>query len=190
MKNIYLFNFLVIVFFISGCSTLKVTNDYNPDFSFAEFQFYNWIPDVPATTGDPRIDGNTLLHDRVRNAIDDQLAAKGYVKSKTDKPDFWVTYHFTLDKQTEIQTINGYYNYGPGWGWRNRDYYSPYYGSETYVYTYEQGTLIVDIVDPSNRKLVWRGSVTDKVNFSNTPEQKIQKIREAVARLFMQFPPH
>lgn len=189
MKSINLFVFFAIVLFISGCSTMKVNSDYNPDVSFVGFQFYNWIPDAPAITGDPRIDGNTLLHDRVQQAIDEQLAAKGYVKSKTDKPDFWVTYHVTLDKQTEIQTINNYYNYGPGWGWRYRDYYSPFYASETYIYTYEQGTLIVDIVDPSNRKLVWRGTAIDKVNFSHTPEQKKQKIGEAVTKLFMQFPP-
>ena len=189
MKNICLINLFVVVFFVSGCSSIKVNSDYNPDVSFAGFQFYNWIPYAPSTNGDPRIDGNTLFHDRVRHAIDEQLAAKGYVKSKTEKPDFWVTYHFTLDKQTEIQTINNNYNYGPGWGWGYRDYYSPFYGSDTYIYTYEQGTLIVDIVDPNNRKLVWRGTVIDKVNFFNTPEQKKQKIREAVTKLLMQFPP-
>jgi len=190
MKSINLFGFLVIVLFVSGCSTLQVNSDYDPDVSFSGYHFYNWIPDAPATTGDPRIDSNTLLHDRVHKAIDGQLAAKGYVKSKTDKPDFWVTYYVTLDKQTEIQTINNYYNYGPGWGWRDRDYYYyPFYGSETYIYTYDQGTLIVDIVNPSNRKLVWRGTAIDKVNFSNTPEQKQQKITEVVRKLFMQFPP-
>lgn len=192
MKNIYLVNFAVILFFISGCSTIKVTSDFNPTVSFSGLKSYEWIPDVPEKTGDSRIDGNTLLHSRVRKAVDNGLASKGYEKIKTGKPDFWVTYHVTLDKQTKIETINSYHHYGSGWGWRYRRSYSPFstlYGNDTFVYIYDQGSLIIDIVEPESRTLIWRGSATDKVNFSHSPEQKEQKINEAVEKLLEKFPP-
>ena len=181
MKNMFLITFVVMLFFISGCSTIKVTSDYNPAVSFSEFQTYEWISDEPKKTGDPRIDGNTLLQNRVRSAVNNSLASKGYQKVTSGKPDFLVTYHVTLDKQTKIQTINTYNHYGPGWGWG--------YGNETFVYTYDQGSLIIDFVEPDSRKLIWRGSATDKVNFSNSPEKKEQKINEAVEKLLEQFPP-
>ena len=63
------------------------------------------------------------------------------------------------------------------------------YGNETFVYTYDQGSLIIDIVEPDSRKLIWRGSATDEVNFSNTPEQKERKINEAVEKLLEPFSP-
>lgn len=190
MKNIFFINFIVLCF-ISGCSSIKVTSDYDPSVSFSRFHSYEWILDAPKKTGDPRIDGNSLLQNRVRLAVDNQLASKGYQKVTLESPDFLVTYHVTLDKQTEIQTINSYNQYGQGWGWRyGRSYYPTMnYGTETLVYSYEQGSLIVDIVEPKSRELVWRGSATDKVNFSNSPEQKEQQINEAVQKLLEQFPP-
>ncbi|GEM_PF-428900 len=188
MKNINLVNF-VILLFISGCSTIKVNRDYNPAVSFSEFQTYEWILDEPKKTGDPRIDGNTLLQNRVKSAVNNSLASKGYQKVTSGTADFLVTYHVTLDKQTKIQTINTYNRYGPGWGWGYGRNYYPAMGTETFVYTYDQGSLIIDIVEPVGRELIWRGSATDKVNFSHTPEQKKQKINEAVGKLFQQFPP-
>jgi len=191
MKNINLIKAFFILLFISGCSTIKVTSDYDPAVSFAGLQSYQWIPDIPTKTGDPRIDGNTLLQNRVKHAVDKYLASKGYQLVRLEKPDFLVTYHVTLDKQTEIKTINTYNHYGPGWGWRyGRNYYPVMgYGTETVVYNYDQGSLIIDIVEPINRELIWRGSATDKVNFSHTPEQKEQKINQAVEKLLEQFPP-
>jgi len=191
MKNINLINAFVILLFVSGCSTIKVTSDYDPAVSFTGLQSYQWITDSPKKTGDPRIDGNTLLQKRVRNAVDNSLASKGYQKVSSGKPDFLVTYHVTLDKQTEIQTINTYNHYGPGWGWGyGRNYYPAMgYGTETFVYTYDQGSLIIDIVEPDSRGLIWRGSATDEVNLSNSPEKKEQKINEAIEKLLEQFPP-
>ncbi|MCK5122521.1 MAG: DUF4136 domain-containing protein [Methylococcales bacterium] len=190
MKNHHLINFVVILFFISGCSTIKVTSDYNPAVSFSGFQSYQWIPGGPTKIGDPRVDDNTLLQSRVRKAVDNVLASKGYQKVTSGKPDFWITYHVTLDKQVKIQAINSINHYGPGWGWRYGSTYSGgYRGNDTFVYTYDQGSLIIDIVEPDSRQLIWRGSATDKVNFSHSPEQKEQKINEAVKKLLEQFPP-
>lgn len=192
MKNTYLIISAGILLFISGCSSIEVTSDYDPAVTFSEFQSYQWIADVPKKTGDPRIDNNSLLQNRVTTAVDRELALKGFQKVNSGNADFLVTYHVTLDKQTEIQTINTYNNYGSGWGWRyGRNYYpGPGFSrNETYVYTYDQGSLIIDIVKPASRELIWRGSATDEVNFSNSPEKKQQKINEAVEKLLEKFPP-
>lgn len=46
--------------------------------------------------------------------------------------------------------------YGPcmGWGWGGQQYTQQ---------PYQAGTLVVDMVDARNRKLVWRGSVQNAV---------------------------
>ena len=115
----------------------------------------------------------------MRNAVDNSLASKGYKKKSIGKADFLITYHVTLDKQTEIQVINSYNNYSSGWGWgwgygRHNSPYSGFYGNETFVYTYDEGSLIVDIVEPESRELIWREAATGRVNFSHSPEQKRQ----------------
>mgnify|MGYP000367810285 CR=1 FL=1 len=187
-----LVNIFFVLFLVSGCSTIKVKNDFNPDVSFTELKSYEWMVETPKRTGDPRIDDNSLLQNRVKQAVESSLALKGYSKVNTGKPDFWVSYHATLDKRTRIDEINTYNQYSPGWGWRygrGGSAYGGQYINERSSYTYDEGTLIVDIINPENRELIWRGSATDTVNFSHSPEEKEQKINEAVEKLLEQFPP-
>lgn len=176
---------------LAACSTLEVTTDYDPSAVFAGLKRYAWLPEPQKKTGDPRIDDNTLLEQRIREAVDDALAAKGYVLSDAD-PDFLVGYHVSLDKRQSVQVLNDYYGYGPGWGWRYGSAYRPmgYAGPpDAYVYEYEEGTIILDVVSPANRELMWRGSARDEVQFESTPEQSAAKIREAVQAMLERFPP-
>ncbi len=123
--------------------------------------------------------------------MDAELAARGFRKVSSN-PDFLVAYHVSLDKRRSVQTLNNYYGYGPGWGYGYGAAYRPGYWAgapETYVYEYEEGTLIVDIVDPRNKELMWRGSAQDEVHFTSTPEKEETQLKEAVQRMLENFPP-
>lgn len=183
---------MLLIVVLSGCSTMTVNSDYDPSESFKGLRTYDWIPGGRKPTGDPRIDDNTLLDTRVRNAVDRELAAKGFRRLTDGQPDFWVVYHVTLDKKTDITTLNSYYGYGPGWGYGYGYPYRPYgWGGppETYVYQYEEGTLLLDIVEPETRKLIWRGHATDEVQFSDSPGKREEQVNEAVRRILALFPP-
>jgi len=182
----------LLILALSGCSSMTVNSDYDPSEDFKALKTYDWIPGGRKPTGDPRIDDNTLLDTRVRRAVDSELAAKGFRKLTDGQPDFWVVYHVTLDKKTDITTLNNYYGYGPGWGYGYGSPYRPYgWGGprETYVYQYEEGTLILDIVEPGTRELMWRGYATDEVQLSDSPGKKEAQVNEAVSRILALFPP-
>jgi hypothetical protein len=49
--------------------------------------------------------------------------------------------------------------------------------------------LIVDIVDMRSRQLVWRGTAEARVDESADPERRDARVREAVEKLFAEFPP-
>lgn len=176
---------------LAGCSTMDVTTDYDPGAVFEGMKRYAWLPEPRKATGDPRIDDNKLLDQRIRKAVEDQLEFKGYTLSTSD-PDFLVGYHVSLDKRQSVQVLNDYYGYGPGWGYRYGAAYRPmgYAGApDTYVYEYEEGTLILDIVNPANRELMWRGAASDEVHFKNTPQESEAQIRTAVQAMLERFPP-
>ena len=182
---------LVLCALLAGCSTLEVSSDFDPKADFANLETYNWLDEPQKPTGDPRIDGNTLLENRIHGAVDRELAARGYRKVDSN-PDFLVAYHVSLDRRQSVQTLNSYYGYGPGWGYGYGASYRPGYWAgapETYVYEYEEGTLIVDIVNPHNKELMWRGSATDEVNFKSTPEKDQAQIDNAVHEMLERFPP-
>lgn len=189
-----------MVLLAGGCSSMSVSTDYDPSANFANLKTYRWLPaDEQRLTGDPRIAGDTLLEARIHSAVDRELAQEGYELVPDDAPpdapvDFLVGYHMTLDRQIDTRTINEVYHYSPGWsGWspRGRHYYRGgyYYAPRTYVDVYDQGTLLIDLIDPQTRKLIWRGSAVDRMNFQESPQDKTQQINEAVRRMFQNFPP-
>jgi hypothetical protein len=182
---------IALVAILGGCSSMEVSYDYDPKAKFADLRTYEWLDRPPKATGDPRIDGNTILEKRIRDAVDTELATRGFRKVTSD-PDFLVAYHVSLDKRRSVQTLNSYYGYGGGWGYGYGASYRPGYWSgapETYVYEYEEGTLILDLVSPGNKELIWRGSATDEVHFKSTPEKDRTQLDEAVRKMLEKFPP-
>ncbi len=174
-----------------GCSSMEISYDYDSKVNFAGLKTYEWLKEPQKPTGDPRIDGNTILKNRIHEAVDTALAGRGFRKVTSD-PDFLVAYHVSLDKRRSVQTLNSYYGYGPGWGYGYGAAYRPGYWAgapETYVYEYEEGTLILDVVNPENKELIWRGSAQDEVHFKSTPEKDQTQLNEAVHKMLQKFPP-
>jgi hypothetical protein len=57
------------------------------------------------------------------------------------------------------------------------------------VYEYQQGTVIVDLIDAQKQELVWRGTVTGVLESNPTPEKMDKNANAAMAKLFSQYPP-
>jgi hypothetical protein len=172
---------------MAGCSTLSVQTDFDPTVNFAQLKTYDWQP-APPPTGDQRIDGNTLLQERIRAAVDQNLQAKGYTKASNGKPDFLVGYFVNVQTKTDVSTVNTYYGYGPGWGGYGYGYGGAVVPS-TQVYQYDQGTLILDISSPAGKKLLWRGSATDVVDPSQSADVRQYQLNQAVTQMLQNFPP-
>jgi hypothetical protein len=55
--------------------------------------------------------------------------------------------------------------------------------------TVDIGTLSIDFYDPAKKQLLWRGSASETVHNSGTPEKKQERIDKAMAKLLKKFPP-
>jgi hypothetical protein len=149
-----------------------VKTDFDKKTDFSRYHTYSWIK-VNA--------GNSLWADRIREAVDNQLATKGW--SKTDSGgDVGVTAWGSTRNQ---QTLDTFYNgLGGGWGWRG-------FGGGTMATTTVEntpvGTLTVDLFDNQTKKLIWRG-VAEKT-LSDKPDKNDKKLESSVADLFKKFPP-
>lgn len=154
----------------------KVIVDYDKAASFTNYKTYAWKEGTPAK--------NPLNNTRILEAIDKQLAAKGFMKVDAEQnPDLIILYHAAVDIETQINTVNmgGYY------GW-----YGGYYGggggtSTTYVDKIPVGTLRVDMGDPKTKKLLWQGKGTDTVD--EKPEKLEKTINKVAEKMFKNFPP-
>ncbi|WP_137222152.1 DUF4136 domain-containing protein [Shewanella sp. MEBiC00475] len=181
MKKLFI---IATVLFLSACSTLKSSSDFDPSVSFDQYKTYSWVANKNDVAG-YHLDG--LMDQRVRAAIESQLSQKGFTKTDKKDADLLVNYITKVDKKINIDTFNSHYGYnpyyGPRWGWGGS------LQTETTVREYDVGTLMVDLVDNKTSKLVWRGTVADTVREQNTPEERIQIINNAISTVMMDYPP-
>ena len=54
---------------------------------------------------------------------------------------------------------------------------------------YEQGTLVIDLVDRRTKKLVWRGTAQAALSETPSKAEREATIDEAVKKMFEKFPP-
>jgi hypothetical protein len=157
-----------MIFLTVSCHTTSVKHDYDLEADFSNLKTYDWMPDPGVVMGlvQEAIEGNTLLDKRIKSAVNDQLAAKGY-QQKTDDPDFLVVYYVSVREKLK------------DWG-------NEYDGR---VRMLQEGTLILDVVDPEKDEVIWRGVASRTLEKNPTPEKREENINNAVKKLLDKFPP-
>lgn len=174
---------------LAGCSsTISVNYDYDTTTNFGAYRTFDWAPD-PADATQP-LDAaqattrNGLLSNRIKASVDSEMATKGFTKSSAN-PELLVVFH--LGVQDKIQVSDWGYGYsGRYWGG-----YGGYYGGTGMdVYQYQEGRMIIDIVDASTHDLIWRGTGEGVVGSGQkSPEEVQYKIDTVVNQIMANFPP-
>jgi hypothetical protein len=154
---------------------LQAHSDWDPAANFAGFHTYMWKDATPLK--------DQLLDQRIVQAVDQQMAAKG-LKRVDSGADLFITYHGSVSEELNMTTTG--YGYGMG-GW-----YGPGYGGvgvqNTTVQKIPVGTLVVDIVDTKTNQMVWRSTATDDLRPSDNPQQAQQRVDYAVKAMFSKWP--
>lgn len=149
-----------------GCSTtsIDVSHDYDPSYNFTKLKTYDWIPN-PVTKSQAE-----LIEKHVRKATEDRLTEKGF-SIDNKNPDFYIALHAGRERKIDISNR--------GYGYRGG----------INVYEYQEGTLVLDIVDSKNKGLIYRGVANAELRQSDTFEKRQERIKEAVNKILEQFPP-
>jgi hypothetical protein len=148
-----------------------VSTDYDHHANFSHYHTYSWIG-VRA--------GNSLWQDRIQQAVDAQLQAKGWQRVESGG-DATIS---AFGRVTEQDTLETFYNGFPGWGWRG---WAGMGTVTTTVVPERVGNLTVDIFDGNSKQLIFRGRASDAV--SSHAEKNDKRMDEAVGKMFKHFPP-
>ncbi len=178
-RIIFLSWIIIICIAFSSCgSGIRVQYDYVKNEDFSKYRTFDFIS-LPNSLGQDSRSQRLL-----KNAVIEELELEGF-EMRFSKPDFFIVVHTSAETRVEIQ--NWGYNYAP---------YDRYYGGYGYwgvqnlsAYTYEEGTLILDFIDPISMQMVWRGVAQGVIPRNASTDRIIEIARAAVRRVLSYWPP-
>jgi hypothetical protein len=167
--------FLVPLFLVASCSTIKVSSDYDSTVDFSKFKAYTYTEEAL------KLPIQELDRNRIIAAIDKEMTAKGFTKSSP--PDVLIDLQVKLEQKTEATATNtGGYGYGYRYGYGG-GFNSTHINVENYVV----GSLFINMI--SSNRLVWQGRGTKTLEEQPSVEKKEQNINYAITEIFKKYPP-
>ena len=178
---------LILLFVLSGCSSIQVTSDYDKKTDFSKYSTFNFKKPEQLPNNYPTVI-NPINQKRIESAVMEEMSHRSYMMSSN--PDLIVSYYLKVENKVDYQTTT----YG-GSPWATPYYGPSYYGyysgyghsfSDTRRVDYQVGTLIIDIVDAKRNELIWFGTASKVLNTNNPDPEKT--INEAVTKIFYEYP--
>lgn len=186
--------FGLVALIFTGCSSIKVTSDFDTTVDFTQFktfEYYGWAEESNKIL-------NQLEQERIESAFGKELKKRGlsYMK-KGEGGDLIITLYVVAEQKTSTTAnttttgmggygYGGYYGYGPAYGWGGSSMHN-----STTTYTerdYTVGTVVIDVYDAKEKKLIWESMGTGTVKETKTPEAKEKNTNSAVAKIMATYP--
>lgn len=161
----------------AGCATLIVSSHVERGITFTDYVTYDWGPPDNLPVGDPRLDNNPFFNDHLQGAIEKGLAARGYERVDTGvEPQLLLHYHASVNQRVDVYKADHPYGYCYG-------------DCEARIVEFEEGTLVLDIVDARTKKVIWRGWAQDAMDgVINNQDRLDRKVDESVVRMMQMLP--
>lgn len=176
----HLFFPILVLFLLSSCATLKVSQDYDKSAPFASYKTYQFTQDAA------NLPINELKRSRLIAAVESEMALKGFTKS--ENPDVLIDIRVKT-KEVQTATANtsgtgGYYGRGYRYGWGGG------FSTTTINYdSYTEGTIFIDMIDVAKNQLVWQGRAAGTIDPDISAEKSESNIKYGTKQVFMQYPP-
>ena len=179
---------LLLLVFITSCSSVRVLSDYDQKANFNGYTSYAFYK-----TGIDKAQISDLDKKRILRAIESEMSSRGFVKS--ENPDLLISIFTKEQERVDVYNNNfgwggvwgwgGAWGWGPGLGWGNGFGWG---GNNVSVST--QGSLYIDLIDNKTNELVWQGKGEGTLSNTNNIAKKEERIREFVSQILEQYPPN
>ncbi len=172
----------------AGCTTQpNVETDHQANYDFSALKTFSVMETKQDTKENILISPFTLSH--IHSALESELAKRYQSAASGAKPDFIVSYHVVVEEKIDPRSYDDLY----GFGFYGRGYYrypSPFFhGPGAGLRVYNQGSLIIDIVDAKTDKPIWRGVSEKRLSRGMAPQQQREILSKAVTEVISFFPP-
>ena len=185
MNTVFFFFPLLLTFILGGCSTVTVNYDYDQAADFSTIHTYSW---GQANSNDDELTKNPLLKKRIAASVDSYLQGKGFRKVERGQADVLIVIEAVVKEKMRVT------DWGGSRGYYRNPWYDPWWGGSAYggrvdVSYYQEGTLVIDIVDNLKKELIWRGLGTGIVQQHKNQEKLQAAVDKYVQNILNHFPP-
>jgi hypothetical protein len=137
---------------------------------FSHYRTYAWGPADGLPIGDPRLDNNPIFRDYLQGAVERTLRGHNLLLVPTSaRPDLLSHFHGSVRQRIEPTEIDRQLGYRVGGEART---------------IYDEGTLVLDLIDARTNQLVWRGWAIDTLDgILESQDRMERKIDEAVTKM-------
>ncbi|MCB0374297.1 MAG: DUF4136 domain-containing protein [Sinomicrobium sp.] len=165
MKTIKFMALLMLAVFAVSCTSVKVVSDFDRQADFTKYKTYAFFK-----PGIDKAEISDLDKKRILRAIEDEMTAKGFVKSET--PDMLISIVTKEKERIDAWNSGNPWMYGPGYN---------------NVSTRTEGILYIDIIDAERKELVWQGKGSGTI--TENMDKKEERIRKFVQQILGEYPP-
>jgi hypothetical protein len=177
---------ILCILVVAACAgPIKTSFDLDPDADFSRYKTFAWISDdpiiEPGNTSSGGRYASPLDEQRIRSAVESELAKKGYRPAELAKSDLVVTFEIGSEEIVRVQPEPGV-----GRVYTQRGGHGTVYSEQTArVTSYVEGTLIVKFYDRVSKQSVWVGWGSKRLTEADEPDKVINK---AVTLILAPFP--
>ncbi len=187
MKNHILAAIISGLLIMGACSSISVVSDYDKSVDFTKYKtysYYGW-----ADNSDKVL--SPFDKERIEKAFADEFDKRNLTFVEKGGDLMVALFIQTEDRQQTTATTTGvggygygyggFYGYGPRWGW------GPSMSTTTVnTYNYKVGTLVCDVFDTQEKKLIWEGIGSGEID--DNPNTREEGIPKAVAKIMQAYP--
>jgi hypothetical protein len=160
---------------VTACAPLRVDTYLDRHADVTGYRSYAWAENDAFATGDPRLDNNRFFVQRIEEAVDMQLAARGLEKTTPGTAEVLIHIHARMEQQVEparIDRIDGHC-----------------VDNDCRPVVYDVGTLMVDVMEARRNRLVWRGWAERAFDGVIDDQRALERtVDDVVARIMARWP--
>jgi uncharacterized protein DUF4136 len=158
----------------------KTVVDFNPNLDFSKYKTFAFTGGVENLLMFEVNPG--LVNERVHRAVSRELTKKGLQEVEPGQnPDLVVRFWGNPSRQVNVTTMGNWGAYGP-----HIDSYWEHAYNEVSAASAKEGALLIDLLNPRSKDLVWRLYLIHKIT---TPDKEWKKADDEISKAFESYPP-
>jgi hypothetical protein len=183
---------IVWLFSAGGCATggPKVVTDYDSSAEFSAFRTFAFSG-ISDRGREVEASDHSPLRQRVKEMVHEQFTARGVRQvGVEERPDLLVHLFYGVKDLQRVQTTGttpGLYSSQAKVYAYDEGKWTPVPTTHTTTAEDHEGTLIVDLTESSDKKLVWRAVI--RAVLGNSLEKNMELADKGIAKAFEHYPP-